>query len=149
MSQREKVLLALEDWLLNQEKRLIASIDMAAEAAREDSKSSAGDKYETGREMAQQEITKLQNQLLLNRQHQAQLIEIKEQKHAEIIVNGSLISTNLRVYFLGMALGEIKVEGLSVFAISQQSPIGQLLLKKQKGDKIQLNGRLEEILSVE
>jgi len=47
--------------------------------------------------------------------------------------------------FFGVALGELKVENKSVFAISTASPIGKIALDKTMGDSFIVNGNTHNI----
>ncbi len=114
-----------------------------------ESKSSAGDKFETGREMINIEWNKLSIQLneydrlghILNR--------IEEHKSNGNVVLGSIVLTDTANYFISIPAGEIESAGEKFYAIGIQSPIAQLLLGKKKGEKIVFNSRefiIEEVI---
>lgn len=109
-------------------------------ASNSETKSSMGDKYETSREMLQQEITRIQNQLneVLMQQESFLKIGVKE---SQIIVDGSYIETSLGNFVIACSLGEIKFENQKIFVLSKQTPLGQLLLGKKIGDVIEMNGK--------
>lgn len=109
-------------------------------ASNTETKSSMGDKYETSREMLQQEITRIQNQLneVLMQQESFLKIGVKE---SQIIVDGSYIETSLGNFVIACSLGEIKFENQKIFVLSKQTPLGQLLLGKKIGDVIEMNGK--------
>lgn len=109
------------------------------ESRNEETKSSAGDKYETGRAMMQMEEDKIKRQLsevLLTR---TTLSQIDPTKKSEIILPGSLVKTNKGYYFLSIGLGKIKQGGQLYYAVSSQSPIGKALLHKKQGDQFLFN----------
>ncbi|GGE12216.1 hypothetical protein [Psychroflexus salis] len=110
-----------------------------------ETKSSAGDKYETGRAMLQIEREKLGKQLLELEQLQAFLNAIStEQKHRRIQL-GSFLQTSQFNYFISVSLGEIHLGDFSFYAISKQTPIAQELLGKAKGKKINFRNTSFEI----
>lgn len=118
--------------------RAIAS---AKDSRNNDTKSSAGDKYETGREMMQIEIEK--NEVLLNQttkqRKELARIDISEDYHK--VAFGSLVETDKGTYFISIGIGKIQVEDQTCYAISLASPIGGLLKDKVVGDEVQFQAR--------
>jgi len=126
-----------------------AAIADVSESMKNDTKSSAGDKFETGREMMQIELNNKQAQLgkLIRLKKDLALIQTK--KKMDRIGFGSLVRTNQGNYFISVALGKVTINQDDFFAISLVSPLGQLLKDKEAGDSIQFNGRtlkVQEIL---
>jgi transcription elongation GreA/GreB family factor len=123
--------------------------EMFDAASGNDAKSSAGDKHETGIAMAQLEQEKLTNQIneLLKLQENLQKINptIVQSK----IGLGSLVETNNGWYYFSVGIGSITIEKEVIFAINPKAPIGELLIGKTKGDKVQFKGKTTEILSVQ
>jgi len=123
----------------------IAMIESALETARDssndDTKSSAGDKYETSREMIQQDINRYQGQLLEANKDLLQLTNIVATiaEVTDFVKLGSLVKTNAGLYFIATSIGALKIGDISVFAISPVSPIGQLLLSKKVGESFLFN----------
>lgn len=101
-----------------------------------DTKNSAGDKYETGVEMIQQEIENTQQQLNQFKKQQQELHRARGQNASEVISFGNLVLSSQGLYFLAIGLGEIKVDGQSCYCISTASPLGSIFLGKKKGDKV-------------
>lgn len=106
-----------------------------------ETKSSAGDQYETGRTMIQLEREKLGDQL-------AEVELLRERfKKVPIVTNlervgpGSVVYTTWHNYYLAISAGEIKVDGLSFYAIAPDTPIGKLLLGRSVGERIVFNSR--------
>jgi transcription elongation GreA/GreB family factor len=93
-----------------------------------ETKSSAGDKHETGRAMLQLEREKAGHQL-------AELQKLNET--LENIALGSLVLTTHLNYFIAISAGEIEAEGNDYYAISAATPMAILLLSKQVGDLIE------------
>jgi transcription elongation GreA/GreB family factor len=117
------------------------SILSAREAANDETKSSAGDKYETGRAMMQIEIDNQNGQLAEAQRLFAQLKDINPEKIHDIIQKGSVVTTNLGNYFIAIGAGKIEVEGNDYFAVGISSPIGQQLLGRKPGDSFEFNGK--------
>ena len=103
-----------------------------------ETKSSAGDKHETGRAMLQLEMEKASQQLVGINQMKEVLAKINIDT-SEIAKLGSIIITNRATYFLAISVGEINVDGTKYFAVSVNSPIGKLLLGKRVGDSFNFN----------
>ena len=120
---------------------LNADISSLIESRNNDTKSSAGDKYETGREMTQIELNKLEAQLVKTKLILSDLIKAESIKTNTSIDFGALVYTNKENYFLSIPFGKVEVENEKFFAISLASPIGSLLKGKKKGDIISFNGR--------
>lgn len=121
-----------------QQKRLI---DDAQNASSQDTKSSAGDKFETSREMIAQEIRKLDAQLEIIRSQQILLQKLVKVTRQDQVVNGSLIQTNHGWFFLGIPVGKIVTEDITVFCLSLAAPLGQVLDGKKKGDSFAFRGK--------
>jgi transcription elongation GreA/GreB family factor len=123
--------------------------EMFDAASGNDVKNSAGDKHETGVAMAQLEQEKLTKQIneLLKLQESLQKINptITQSK----IGVGSLVETNNGWYYFSVGIGTVTVEDNVIFAINPKAPIGELLIGKTKGDKVQFNGKTTEILIVQ
>ena len=145
---KEDIVSHLHNLISEKIKTVQKAISSAENSRDNETKSSAGDKYETGRAMMHLEIQKNEAQLgkLLNSLNKLKSIKIdSESKKAE---EGSLISTNEGIYFIGIGVGKINYPGHNVYAISKEAPLGQLLINKSKGDKIQFRDREVEILDL-
>ncbi len=128
--------------------QLVKAIEDVQKSLGSESKSTAGDKHETGRAMLQLEREKLGQQLKQLQQMEALLAKIEHTKTQENAVLGSLLETNLGTYYLGISLGQIKVDGNIVFAVSLQSPIGKQFFGKRKNDSFSFNGKTIEVLKL-
>lgn len=107
-------------------------------------KSSAGDKYETGRVMMQNELEK---QALLLQQYQnqkANILKIQNMKTSEEIGFGSLVLTNQGNYLIAMGIG--RVDKFSV--ISLLSPLGKAFRGLKSGDTFIFQNKQYKIKSV-
>lgn len=113
-----------------------------------ETKSSAGDKFETGRAMLQIEEENHGRQLLQLYALKNTLEQVARRETKEIIGPGNLIITQKRRYYLSAGLGKIKLDQLDYFCISAESPIGQLLIGRQVGDEVVFNGLKDKILEI-
>lgn len=125
------------------------AITAARESANDDTKSSAGDKYETGREMMQQEIDRNRKQLEESQKLRLVLELIDPNKPTDIVQNGSLVTTNFGKFYISISRGQISAEGFNYFAVSSLSPIGLKLMKQKAGFEFDFNGKSFRIEKVE
>ncbi len=112
-----------------------------------DTKSSMGDKYETGREMLQQEINRLQNQANVFIQQRDFLKKISTQENSKV-ETGTLVETDKGWFYLSVSLGEFQFEGKKIFAISPETPLAIAMLNKKVGDNIVVNQMQQKIKSI-
>ena len=124
-----------------------SNYENARESRNADTKSSAGDKYETGREMIQIEMNKLQA-LLSKYQSQLNLMASLDSKPHELVKNGSLVKTNQGYFFIGLGLGKMQIETIEFFSISMDSPLGLQLKSKVKNDFYELAGKKYQVLDI-
>ncbi len=124
------------------------AIRSAQSSANEETKSSAGDKYETGRAMAQLEIEKNSTQLSEANKLKQILSQINPDKITETAQSGSLVSTTNENYYIAIAAGQFTLEGKIYFAISPSSPIAHKLLGLKTGDQFTFNNKIFVIAKV-
>ena len=115
------------------------TISSNKEALNSETKSSAGDKHETGRAMLQLEMEKAGQQLKVVQQMLEQISRIDVNSKNSIGCLGSLITTNSHNYYLAISIGKVTINSEDYFVISPNSPIGKLLLGKTKGGNITFN----------
>jgi transcription elongation GreA/GreB family factor len=120
----------------------------AQKSSTDDTKSSAGDKYETGREMAQQETNRNMAQLNEANKLLVALNRISTTGASIYAESGSVIVTNNGNFYLAISAGALMLSGKTYFAVSPASPIGILLNSKKAGDEFMLNGKCYKIKSV-
>ncbi|MFQ3214509.1 MAG: hypothetical protein ACI9XJ_001626 [Marivirga sp.] len=124
--------------ITNQLKTQLASFqkdyqDLQSALANE-TKSSAGDKYETGREMINQEVNKVSDQINKQELFIQKLEKIDHSKKITHVTDTALISTSLGTFFIGIPLGIVQLADQKVFFISVQSPIYQAMRNLTAGD---------------
>lgn len=140
-----KVHKACEKVVLEKRKLLSQQLYSARLSANSETKSSAGDKHETGRALAQLEQENLAKQFSFLERLESDLSQLKADQISEKVEKGALVQTDKMTLFFGVALGELKVENKSVFAISAASPIGKIALDKTMGDSFIVNGNTHNI----
>tara|TARA_R110002111_G_scaffold143677_2_gene209742 strand:+ start:7880 stop:8329 length:450 start_codon:yes stop_codon:yes gene_type:complete len=113
-----------------------------------ETKSSAGDKHETGRAMLQLEREKAGHQLAEIEKQKQILHKVNvESKHQKVAL-GSVIKTTQANYFIAVSAGEIVIDKTTYYAISAATPIAQLLLSKGVGDAIVFRGNGFRVIDV-
>lgn len=115
------------------------ALTAASDASQDDTKSSAGDKFETGREMMQQEMNR----------HGQLLAEAKLLLHAlghispssvhTTVQSGSVVHTDKGIFFIGVGIGNVMAGDKRVYAISLSAPIGKLFIGSKPGDLLKFN----------
>jgi len=104
-------------------------------------KSSAGDKHETGRAMLQLEQEKLgKSYAEAEKIMQLLLRVVIEKTYAQIKV-GCLFKTEQGLFLLAASFGKIRFEEQDVFILGPSAPISQALLNKSVGDEIEWQGK--------
>ncbi|MES2619804.1 MAG: 3-oxoacyl-ACP synthase [Bacteroidota bacterium] len=115
------------------------AIDEARAAQKEETKSSAGDKFETTREMMTQEIEKGTALLSKLAEDRNRLLSILQNDSSESVQQGSMVITNLGKFYVGVSIGAVTMNGEKYQTISSFSPIGQLMISKKAGEKFELH----------
>ena len=134
------------------DKRMQTSLDAmnaAQESANGESKSSAGDKYETSRAMGQLDRdmhARMYQQTLEERKLVERIDESLIYKKGAL---GAFLKTTMGDFFLSVSIGNINIDENPIMIISPQSPVGALLMGKIVGDKFSFRGKEAEILWIE
>lgn len=111
-------------------------------------KSTAGDKFETDRAMMQMKEEELNVQMVQAVSVKQNLEKIHSMSPSDHVQLGSLVETSNGSYYLSIGVGKVKLEGETYYCISTQSPIGQLLLNRKRGDKINFRNQLLVIKNI-
>lgn len=117
------------------------AIQSAKESRDNETKSSVGDKYETGRAMMQMELEKNRVQLNIALKLKNELEKINLHKKFDSVEYGSLVTTSNGIYFISIGIGKLEVENETVYCISLASPIGKILHNKKAGDTFKFQGK--------
>lgn len=112
-----------------------------------ETKSSAGDKHETGRAMLQLEREKLGRQLAEAEKMNLVLSKIPL-KNSKMVALGSLVKTTKANYYLAISAGACTLGDLTVFCVSTMTPMGKALLGKSEGDTFVFSEEEIKILAV-
>lgn len=116
-----------------------AAMESAQESANSEDKSSAGDKYETGRAMSQ--ISRDMNAKQL-KAADADLKELLKYDPSNILNHagkGSLIVTPSLLVYIATGIGVISFNGYKIAVVSPLSPLALQLTGKATGDCFPLN----------
>ena len=116
-------------------------------ASNNDTKSSMGDKYETSREMLQQEINNLQIQLNEHLKSQKILKNINPNPH-KVVTLGSLVETEKGKFFIAVSLGELSFNQEKIFVISAESPLAKAMNGKKTGESFVVNNLSQIIKNI-
>ena len=120
----------------------------AQESANNETKSSVGDKYETGRAMMHAERDKGAQQLSEAMKVKMQLERLRRAESSDKVTFGSVVLTSFGNYFISISAGRVIVEDEKYFAISPQTPLAQSLLQKKVGDVVDFNDQKIKILEI-
>lgn len=138
---KKQLLKACTDFVLQKQQSIEAIIASHKNSLESETKSSAGDKHETGRAMLQLEMEKAGQQLAEVHKMKATLERINLELTTQKGALGSLISTENFRYFLAISIGKVELNGTDYFVVSTSSPIGKQLLGIEKGAIIPMNNQ--------
>lgn len=124
------------------------AMEAAQEAANSESKSSAGDKYETGRAMAQLERDRHAQLLAEARKIENELTRLNIDKTYEAVQPGSLVVTSRGTYFISISAGKLTIDQADYFAVSAVSPIAMALAGRRVGQSATFNNMTFEVVEV-
>ncbi|MFC4095710.1 3-oxoacyl-ACP synthase [Euzebyella saccharophila] len=145
---KEEVFRFCTEFVHSRISRIKASIAEIEESLQSETKSSAGDKHETGRAMIQLEREKLGAQLAEAERMFQILLRTAKTSVSNKGVLGSLVFTSAGNYYLSVSAGEFKNSELSVFCISAATPIGKLLLGKEVGNEVSFRDKKITVLEI-
>jgi hypothetical protein len=145
---KEELLRACEAKVSQRIQSIQEVLQSIEESRNNETKSSAGDKYETGRAMMQMEEDKNRGQLLQALQVQQELAQIDPHRLSEQVGVGSLVETTQGKYFLSIGIGKVSLGDEIYFCLSSQSPIGRVMMGKAVGDIVEFNGKTIKITGV-
>jgi transcription elongation GreA/GreB family factor len=148
MKRKEQLYQLCLDYVNQRLQTFERTIESHQKALTSETKSSAGDKHETGRAMLQLEMEKASQQFEVIQQMKETLTRIDPTKSTETASLGSLIETNLGTYYLSISAGQLQLHNETYFAISTSSPIGKLLLGKKVKDRIRWNDKQIQVLAI-
>jgi hypothetical protein len=123
------------------------AIANAQEAANSEDKSSAGDKYETGRAMGHLEKDMYAQQQAEN------MLELERLQRVNTAIcthvqAGALVQCTGQSFYLAAGLGKQIIDAQLVYFLSPLAPLAKLLMSKKAGDSFVFNKTSVEILEV-
>lgn len=124
------------------------AINNAQEAANSEDKSSAGDKYETGRAMGHLEKDMYARQLAENIKEIDKLQKVNTDTIYTAAQTGAFIKCADYSFFIAAGLGKQQIDEHLIFFLSPDSPLAKLLLHKKAGDSFLFNKKDTVILEI-
>jgi len=118
------------------------------EAAAAETKSSAGDKYETAREMIGQSRSLQERGRLEAQAGLDWLAALDASRLRESAGPGVLVKSDLGLHLLGVLTASVRVDDATVQGITPASPLGQALKGKRPGDTLEWRGRSVAVQSI-
>jgi hypothetical protein len=152
MNEEEKLLLkqrlfnACRELVQEKIKNLEISMNAARESGNDETKSTTGDKHETGKAMMQLEQEKIGIQLNEMQKMSKVLEGIPRELSLTKIKPGNLVITEKGNFYISVAAGKIKIDDKIYFAISAVSPLGNLFLNAATGKTVKQSENYYTIL---
>lgn len=124
------------------------AINDAIQSGNTETKSSAGDKHETGRALLQLEQEKNTRQLYESIALKEKLVRIDPTLTSNVVMVGSVVSTSTGNFYIAIAAGKVEIDGTHYVTISPSSPIAIKLMGLKANQHLSFNGQSYEIQSV-
>jgi hypothetical protein len=135
---KSEVIAELDKQLLTKLSYLTTNLQQAIDSRNSDTKSSAGDKFETSREMAQIEIHKIESEILKTQQFITDLFS----KDIQFII------TDKGTFLISIPFGKLMVSGTEVFCISKTAPITSPLINTKVSANFDYRGVAYNVLNI-
>ena len=119
------------------------------ESLSSETKSSAGDKHETGRALIQLEQEKLSQQVLQIQKDKRVLGRVDLKSNTNNVHLGSLVQTDRAWYFVAISADVFDNGTLRVFCMSVNAPIAKAMIGKKAGDSFVFNSISHTVLRVD
>ena len=139
MSFKEQVYSAFAALLANKIILLQQTLFDLNESAKNETKSTAGDKHETALAMLQIEQENVRRQIKQAQEEKAIFKKIDPTLYSGDVRLGSLVETNKNHFFMCAGIGKITLNDKIIIALSPQSPLGLKLIGGEKNDIVQMN----------
>jgi transcription elongation GreA/GreB family factor len=121
------------------------AINDALQSGNTETKSSAGDKHETGRALLQLEQEKNTRQLYESIALKEKLVRIDPALTSDVVTVGSVVMTSAGNFYIAIAAGKVEVEGKLYVTISPSSPIAIKMMGLKTDQHIDFNGQNYQI----
>lgn len=145
---KNQIIKAIDNELQERIKLAKESYQDAKESRDHETKSSAGDKHETGRAMMQQEMDRTETRIIQLQTFINEFKNLPVDEDMSVVAPGSVVQTDSGCYFIGLSLGKVHIDDWFIHAISVASPLGRLLLRKTTGEEVVLNGTIQKINAI-
>lgn len=145
---KQQLYLLCDEYITNRVAEIKVALAEAREAVADETKSSAGDKFETGVETIQQDIDLNLTRLNELSKLKHMLERIAPDQTTDIVAPGAIVRTNNGNYYIAIGAGKIKADAATYFAVSLESPIGEKLAGQKAGYSFDFNGKKFVIESV-
>jgi transcription elongation GreA/GreB family factor len=116
-----------------------AAIENAQEAANSEHKSSAGDKYETGRAMGHLERDMHTKQVSENLKELSTLHAVNTNAIYNAVAVGALVQCANISFFIAVGLGKQVIDSETIVFLSPNAPLAKLLMHKKAGEHFLFN----------
>ena len=140
------------DFIDNRIKSIREAMSETKASADQETKSSAGDKYETGLSMMQLDMEKQAEQLNEAIRTRTALEQVKlldeMNGNSTAIRPGHAVETNNGNFYIAISAGQLKVNGQTYFAVSPATPIGSKLMGLKAGDSFSFNNKTYTVARV-
>ena len=127
---------------------LRVAMEQAQVSANEETKSSAGDKYETSRAMGHLAKDMYARQLNETGKELAALVSIDCSTTNTSVLPGSFVRCGNICYFILAGIGKITFEEEMIYVISPFAPVAKLLIGKKPGDTVTINKNSLQIIEI-
>jgi hypothetical protein len=127
---------------------LLVAMEQAQISANEETKSSAGDKYETSRAMGHLAKDMYARQLIEIGKELAAITGIDCSEKKSYVQPGSFVRCGSIRYFILAGIGKIMYEGEIIYVISPHAPVAKLLIGKSEGDHVRINENTLQIIEI-
>jgi len=111
-----------------------------------ETKSSAGDKFETSRAMLQADMDRHKGQVI-KAKAMKQKLSVLSIESSDTVREGSLVTTDRNTFFIAAAIGKVILHE-TYYVISLASPIGQKMKGAKSSDSFIFNNQKTEIKAV-
>ncbi|MGA7838845.1 MAG: hypothetical protein WB996_12805 [Ignavibacteriaceae bacterium] len=135
LNTKKELYSACANYVESKIKQITDALNELQQAANQETKSSMGDKYETGRSSIHLEMEKYSGQLNEFTNLKKILFHINSERNYDTAQPGCVVYTNNANYFIAINAGEFEIHGIKYLTISLASPLGKELYKRKSGDK--------------
>lgn len=123
-------------------------LEAAQEAANNETKSSAGDKYETERAMQQLNKEMYSKQLSAAIQDKETAIQLLKNFKPGMVGAGALVYTSSGNFFIISGQGKVSLDGQDYYVVAPNAPVALELKGKKIGDEFRFQNKIQKIVSI-